>query len=525
MKKSQSLLKAKTIICLIILFLINNRTFAQTEFYKVYGNENTDYLGEIIKTDSNSFLATGHTFSASQSGLFFTKINSIGNIIWNKILGSSSSNGYTIYEFNDKVFIGGANSNNGGNAEIYCLDTSGNLIWAKEIDMGGNEDIVSISNADSNLIVIGNTNAFGNMFDISFIKIDLQGNILQSKKIGTSYSDEPFRIIKCKNNSGFVIIGQTPDSISYDAFILKVNNNGDILWSYKYGGIDGEDLSDGVELENGNFIFTGTSFSFGNVSNDGDIWVLSTDSIGNILFSKNYGKYGTDRGKRIIEINPNLFYITGETWSYGNAKNNSFLLGINAIGDVTKFETFGGNLFDFGVSIMKNNDNSVSLGGYTTSFGFGSNDFFLTNNPLGNISCYTDSFSILNNSTFPNRTIYSITDSNITFQQNPITQNTIGSFQTNDICAVLAINNVYSSELNLVIFPNPTSNNVTILTNDKNNPINEIYFIDILGKVIYSEKQKIQSKTLNIEKFPNGIYFVKIVLENGIITTRKLIKE
>jgi hypothetical protein len=507
-----------------LIFLFSNISFGQTEFYKEYGNSSSDVLYDLVKFDSNSYLATGFTSNSVGKGKFLTNIDDSGNIIWNKVFGTENSNGYVVYPFHNKIYLGGNNSNSGGNAELSCVDQTGNLLFTKEFDLGGNEDIVSISHIDNELILMGNTNAFGNLFDLLFIKMDTLGNVLISKKIGTNFSEEAYRILKCNDDSGFLIIGSTTEN-NTDALIIKVNPNGEVLWNYRYGGLEAEILSDGIELENGNFVFTGTSFSFGNVSNDGDIWILSTDNLGNVIYSKNFGQFGTDRGKRIIKADKDSYFITGETWSYGNEKSNAFILGINSAGNATHFETFGGNLFDYGVSILHNSDNTVTVAGYTTSFGFGSSDFFICKKELESDHCYANTFEVMNNITEPLKTVYPISDSAVTIIQNLIVQESSNFFQSDAICDsnLSVAENAFNTDF--LIFPNPVLNALTIQSLNESNPIIEVNCYDLLGKLILQQKQIANEIMVNLEEFSAGVYTLRITTSDKNIVSKKIVKE
>ena len=70
--------------------------------------------------------------------------------------------------------------------------------------------------------------------------------------------------------------------------ILKINSeNGDTLWTKTYGNSGGiDDLWGLTEAENGELTFIGRSFF------DSGIWLtlIHTDTEGNILWTKNYGK-------------------------------------------------------------------------------------------------------------------------------------------------------------------------------------------------------------------------------------------
>lgn len=522
LKKISKSCQIGTILQIIVLF--SNVSFAQTEFYKEYGNSSSDILYDLVKLESNSYLATGYTYNAVGKGKFLTKIDTDGTIVWNKVIGTENSIGYVVYPFNSRIFLGGKNTKDGGNAEITCVDHTGNLLFTKEFDLGGNEEIVSISRAGNDLILIGNTNAFGNSFDILFLKMDTLGNVLLSKKIGTNFSEETAQIIKCNDDSGFLIIGSTSEN-NYDALLTKINTDGEVLWSNRYGGNDAENLSDGIELENGNFVFTGTSFSFGNVSNDGDIWILSTDHLGNIVYSKNFGQYGTDRGKRIVKANKDSYFISGETWSYGNEKSNAYILGINSAGNATHFETFGGNLFDYGVSILSNSDNTLTFAGYTSSFGFGSSDFFISKKELESDNCYANTFEILNNDTNPTKVFYPISDSSIAVISTQLLQESINLFQVDAICdSTLGIaENTWNPDF--IIIPNPVINTVTIQALDENNPIIEVSCYDVLGKQILQQKQTATEITLDLKDYSAGIYTVIILSNDKNARIQKIVKE
>lgn len=82
----------------------------------------------------------------------------------------------------------------------------------------------------------------------------------------------------------------------------------------------------------------------------------------------------------------------------------------------------------------------------------------------------------------------------------------------------LSIDNYTTLDRKLNIYPNPTSSQLTI---DSNLAIYEISIIDITGKLIKTINQF--NRTLNVADFSNGIYFIKININDKIIT-KKFIK-
>lgn len=74
------------------------------------------------------------------------------------------------------------------------------------------------------------------------------------------------------------------------------------------------------------------------------------------------------------------------------------------------------------------------------------------------------------------------------------------------------------SNSNLILYPNPTTNQIEIKTDKK---IKEVIVIDNNGRQLIRQQELI----INLKYLPNGIYFVKIKTENNQYFTKKIIKK
>jgi len=94
---------------------------------------------------------------------------------------------------------------------------------------------------------------------------------------------------------------------------------------------------------------------------------------------------------------------------------------------------------------------------------------------------------------------------------------------------VLAIGGASSinekSNINLLIYPNPATNNLTIELNSEIQQISiELY--DITGKMVYMKSYKSNSANLNVFDFETGTYILKVKnIEGQIIKTEKIVKK
>ncbi|UQB67187.1 VPS10 domain-containing protein [Epilithonimonas zeae] len=81
----------------------------------------------------------------------------------------------------------------------------------------------------------------------------------------------------------------------------------------------------------------------------------------------------------------------------------------------------------------------------------------------------------------------------------------------------LGTNNNSLSKVDLIIYPNPTSDYITI-SNDK---VKEAVIVDFAGKTVL----KSTLKTLDLTNLPKGVYILNVTLENGKSISKKIIKK
>ena len=91
------------------------------------------------------------------------------------------------------------------------------------------------------------------------------------------------------------------------------------------------------------------------------------------------------------------------------------------------------------------------------------------------------------------------------------------------VCEVEGIAEV-AHESNLIIYPNPASEELTIVSNELQVKSIEIY--DVMGRKALTSPVSFPSPetTLNLAHLPTGVYFLKIQTENGVVV-RKVVKK
>ena len=81
------------------------------------------------------------------------------------------------------------------------------------------------------------------------------------------------------------------------------------------------------------------------------------------------------------------------------------------------------------------------------------------------------------------------------------------------------LNNTEFASTDFIIVPNPAQDQITVTS--VNTELTEIIITDVMGKIMYSEESdKVDSSTINLSGFSEGMYFVRI--NNN--TTKKILK-
>ena len=90
---------------------------------------------------------------------------------------------------------------------------------------------------------------------------------------------------------------------------------------------------------------------------------------------------------------------------------------------------------------------------------------------------------------------------------------------------VTAINEMIGLEMNISVYPNPTSDYLSIEANTDQQKEFQINLYDLSGKLILQKDFFTGKETINMQEFKPAIYILKICTNNTNIKTYKVIKQ
>ncbi len=294
---------------------------------KKYGDYADDYVYWAEQTKEGGYIAAGKTYSYAYNSFmgWLLKVNENGEREWEKIFGGKS----------DDCFFSVHQTNDGG------------------------------------FILGGYTNSFGSGgADIWLLKVNENGGKEWEHIWGGATFDEANEI-KQTSDGGYVSIFYY-ESFGFgddDDWLYKLNGSGKKEWQKTFGGDRRDILSNIIETDDG-YIMIGSTKSFG--SGDSDAWLVKTDKGGNMLWNRTYGGEDDDRGYYVQQTDDG-YIIVGYTKSFGSGDSDGWVIGTDMDGNLKWNETFGGKRDDCFTSLQRTDDGYIIVG-YTKSFGSGDSD-------------------------------------------------------------------------------------------------------------------------------------------------------
>lgn len=437
------------LILLIITVLYVQSTNAQYKFESTYGGFNFDRATSIQTTIDGGYIITGSSSSfSSDQDPFLIKINKYSNIQWSKVyhhLGYEEKLHSVQQASSGDYYLAGTIEGGFGFLDdlIMKVDSVGNIIWSKVFGGIEADDLRDIAiTSGGEILVAGQNASFGaGAKEIQAIKLTEGGNVMWAKAYGNIWEEFGAIIIQL-DDGNYAFLGATDISGYYDVrpLLIKTDSLGNLIWTKIYPGYVEDWGRYAIKIQSGGFLLLGDTRSYG-LGGSMDIYVINTDSDGNVVWAKAYGGIGDETGRGAVQDNEGNYIITGFTNSFGLGGYDAYLMKITSSGDLVWFYTYGGYSNDYAYKIVQTSDSGYVMTGGNSSNSLGSEDLLLIKvDKFGNSTCQNGPFNpnifTISNLEAVN---YNLATSNVIsindFQLTTITPNTAQNF----ICGIVPI--------------------------------------------------------------------------------------
>jgi hypothetical protein len=427
--------------CTLAILLFNSK-FSSTQvpmkkWDKTLGGDLVDFCRSVIQITNGEYLVGG-TSNSNISGdktvglhgyadFWVVKIDNNGNKIWDRNYGGDKQDELIcIIQTSDGGFllgghswsdISGEKSENSLSWDFWILkiDADGNKVWDKTFGGDGSEFLSSIiETSDSGYLLggVSESNISGYKteesrgdLDYWIIKIDSEGNRIWDKTFGGDKMDYLTSVVQV-NDGGYIVGGYSHSDVSGDKtdanrgediigdpwdpfpmptdkgpdyWIIRLDNNGNKIWDKTYGGQNNDNCRAIVQDENGSIFLAGSSDS--NISGEKsensrgyphtDFWILKIDIDGNLIWDKTIGGDQIDDCYAMALMHDNSMLlggsssssISGEKSGENKGSYDFWIVNLDGNGNIIFDLTLGGNSTETCYTISKTNDGGILLGG------------------------------------------------------------------------------------------------------------------------------------------------------------------
>ncbi|MBZ0242642.1 MAG: T9SS type A sorting domain-containing protein, partial [Bacteroidales bacterium] len=361
---------------ILVLLLLTQEAGAQD--FKIisqhcYGGSYGDYPVSIIPK-GDGFIICGSTYSHDgdisfnpssdheKGSYWLLETDDIGQIVWERTYGGSESDGPTnmlqtpdggYLLFGDSFSSDGDVGGNQGGCDFWLIktDSVGNPQWEQNLGGSMNDMAYQIApTPDGGYICTGMAGSSDGdvsfnhgQYDVWVVKLSAEGMLEWERCYGGISADQGNTIIPT-TDGGYIVAGMTSShngdvqcSGPYitNAWVLKLDAQGEIEWQQCYGGSHGETAADIIQTGEGGYIFVGAASS-----NDGDVsgfhgihgdystadmWAVKLDANGLLEWQLCLGGSGFDNPIIVRQLEDGGFLVGGMgTSSDGDAACNPF---------------------------------------------------------------------------------------------------------------------------------------------------------------------------------------------------------
>lgn len=353
----------KRFIFVLILTIFPALTYAG--WWRTYGGEYHDEGIAVEQIEDENYLVIG----SWRGDPWLLETDNLGYLLWSRHYDIKDRIEYGERTSDGGCILTGVRIQSGRFAETWLLktDSMGDSLWTKTYSPCLDQNIICIHQTlDEGYIVtglIGTNDPWIGWSGLWLFKTDSEGDILWEQIYGPEGEDDQFTgfFVRRTNNGEYIVLGHQ-FIVQYGGdfhalWFFKTDSEGDTLWNRLYEGKFGHFFE---ETSDGGYIICG------------DSGLIKTDSLGYILWERDYG----EEIERVRQTS-DQGYITVSTIENPGYGHDLLLLKTDSLGDTIWTRTYGGDESDYGYDVGQTSDGGFIITGSTSSFGHDDRDLWL----------------------------------------------------------------------------------------------------------------------------------------------------
>lgn len=349
---------------IILLLIPFSHLSAQETWIKIY-YKNKLSVRSGQQTSDNGYIIGGSIGGYLKEKFYLIKTDTNGNELWSREYGVKDSDDwfFSVKQAKDGGYIlaGCAFFYRPHIPKVYLVktDSLGKELWSKIYGESSSMARAVQQTTDGGYIVTGEKS-----LRVYLIKTDSFGDTLWTKM----YAGGGGLDVKQTNDGGYIIAGYADVGKYENIYLIKTDSIGDTLWTRRYGYTqDGWGYSVHQTTEGG-YIVAGVRGFEGEYRPISNIYIIKTDSSGNIIWTKTIDENTSGEGRYVSLTKDGGYIITGLT----DVGYSVFLVNIDNEGVIKWKRKYLGNYFgDYGQYVQQTNDGGFAIIGVIGLFNGG----------------------------------------------------------------------------------------------------------------------------------------------------------
>ena len=247
-----------------------------------------------------------------------------------------------------------------GDALFMKLTLDGDVIWERTWGGEGYEQAWSVTPAnDGGFYVFGETDSYGTGDrDFFLLKLTEDGSEEWFQTYGRERREWPYGMLQLANGD-LLIYGFSEDvnNRERNQYALRIRPNGDVIWDYIVESRVEELVVDAIETIEGDIVLATI------IGEDGQL--VKLDRNGNVLWTQRYELPGWQFASQVIQTEDGGFLLAGFSMSKGSHQQaDTWLAHCTSAGELDWETSFGDpTIDDYGQSLIQLKDGTYLIGG------------------------------------------------------------------------------------------------------------------------------------------------------------------
>lgn len=459
-----------------------------------------------------------------------SKMDTSGNTKWSKTYGGTGQESLKGFlRMPSSTLVYGATRSAGQGLDDMLLvrfDTSGNVLQHTIFGRSNFDRPSNVQMLDNHLILGGTTNQGFNNDDIVMVKLHLDLTIDTTLILHAPFNESVESVTVTAQN-GLIVLGSTNrnSGANEDMFCMKIDSAFQLEWSYVYYDSVNQKGTDMVVDEYNHIYMMGNT----DISSTNAISILKLNENGEIIWQRNFGTSLNDKSY-VLEYNNGVLHIGGYTQSVSGSFDDFFYAQMDTSGEMLRAMTIALSDDEYLTDIYFDND-KIYLSGPFKHFGLPSWSYFGLEidtffNSCGLINWVPDTFSF----TF-SRDSFAITidtfslvqdTSALMLQSHNVDITPYVCNQPNDstIDSTGSISRQMTSSVS--VYPVPVFDKTTITSAIT---IHSFSVTDMYGRTVLQPSiSPAKEYVLDLSALPQGQYVLKCERIDGSVVCKKLVK-